>query len=89
MESADQIFFLDLPKSIRRYRIIKRFIRQKLRLEKSNYRPSLHILQKMFEWNDRFQNQDRKQLYHHLDLFSEKTFILRTKRDVNRSIDLI
>ncbi|MET1249277.1 DNA topology modulation protein FlaR [Sporolactobacillus sp. STCC-11] len=89
MQSADQILFLDPPNRVRQYRIVKRFIRQKLHLEKANYRPSLHILRRMFAWNAQFQNQDRKQVFHSLRSFSKKIVLLRTKRDINRIVDLI
>jgi adenylate kinase family enzyme len=89
MQSAGRILFLDPPNRVRQYRILKRFIRQKLCLEKANYRPSLHILRRMFEWNAQFQNQDRKQILHNLNLFLDKTIFLRTKKDVRNILNLI
>ncbi|EMA6343002.1 DNA topology modulation protein FlaR [Bacillus cytotoxicus] len=41
--SADLIIFLDTRYSIRSYRIIKRFFKQRLRIEKSNYKPTFGI----------------------------------------------
>ena len=54
--NADMIVFLDTRYSIRTYRIIKRFIKQKLRLEKSNYKPTFKMFIKMFKWNRYFEN---------------------------------
>ena len=41
---ADKIIFLDTPLYIRRYRIISRFIKQKVGYEKSNYKPTYNKL---------------------------------------------
>ncbi|WP_238018726.1 DNA topology modulation protein FlaR [Oceanobacillus jordanicus] len=43
---ADLIVFLDTKYSIRVYRIGKRFFKQKLRIEESNYKPTREILKK-------------------------------------------
>ncbi|MFQ3543844.1 DNA topology modulation protein FlaR [Halobacillus rhizosphaerae] len=56
LHNADMIIFLDTRYSIRTYRIIKRFIKQKLRLEKSNYKPTFKMFLKMFKWNRYFEN---------------------------------
>lgn len=53
--SADVIIFLDIRYSIRTYRIIKRFIKQKLQLEESNYKPTVDLFLKMFRWNRYFE----------------------------------
>ncbi|WP_246247486.1 DNA topology modulation protein FlaR [Piscibacillus halophilus] len=53
-EQADIIIFLNPKYSVRVYRIIQRFIKQKLRLEKSNYQPTFRIFIKMFKWNRYF-----------------------------------
>jgi adenylate kinase family enzyme len=89
MQRADRILFLDPPNRIRKYRILKRFVRQELRLEKANYRPTLHILRRMFEWNAQFQTQGRQQVLHDLALFQEKTVLLRTKKDIQNILNLI
>lgn len=54
---ADQIIFLDIPVKQRTWRIIKRYIRQLLELEKVNYKPSFTIFRKMFQWNKYFEKQ--------------------------------
>lgn len=47
--NADLIFLLDTKYSIRTYRIIKRFLKQKLRIEKANYKPTLAIFLKCLD----------------------------------------
>lgn len=52
---AELIIFLNTNYNVRKYRIIKRFFLQKLRLEKSNYTPTVDIFIKMFKWNKYFE----------------------------------
>ncbi|MBE6082150.1 hypothetical protein EQM13_06855 [Acidilutibacter cellobiosedens] len=52
---ADKIIFLDTPLYIRRYRIISRFIKQKVGYEKSNYKPTYDMLKHMFIWTNDFE----------------------------------
>lgn len=50
LQQVDQVIFIDLPLSVLRGRVIKRFIKQKLGIEKANYKPSLQFLRQMFVW---------------------------------------
>lgn len=52
---ADKIIFLDTPLYIRKYRIVSRFIKQKIGYEKSNYKPSYDMLKHMFIWTNEFE----------------------------------
>lgn len=51
---ADKIIFLDIPLYIRIYRIIFRFIKQKIGYEKSNCKPTYDMLKHMFKWTNDF-----------------------------------
>ncbi|GGI44655.1 DNA topology modulation protein [Paenibacillus marchantiophytorum] len=59
-QNADLIIFLDTPYAIRIIRITKRFILQKLGIEKANYKPTFTIFKKMFEWNAGFEKKLRQ-----------------------------
>lgn len=50
MKNADKIIVLDIPLKTRRYRIIKRWIKQNLGVEKCIYKPRLTVLKSMFRW---------------------------------------
>jgi len=50
MKNADKIIVLDIPLRIRKYRIVKRWIKQILGLEKCIYQPRLDMLKSMFRW---------------------------------------
>jgi adenylate kinase family enzyme len=60
--NADVIIFLDTDYSKRKYRIIRRFILQILKIEESNYKPSFHIFKNMFIWNANFENKIKPRL---------------------------
>jgi adenylate kinase family enzyme len=47
LQQVDQVIFLDLPQSVLKYRVFKRFLKQKIGIEKANYRPSLQFLKQM------------------------------------------
>lgn len=55
-ELADKVIFLDTPLHVRQYRIILRFIKQKLGIEKCNYEPTFDMLKHMFIWTQEFES---------------------------------
>lgn len=52
---ADKIIFLDTPLYIRIYRIITRFVRQKMGLEACHYHSNFTMLKCMFKWTKDFE----------------------------------
>ncbi|WP_456279082.1 DNA topology modulation protein FlaR [Bacillus sp. AK128] len=79
--NADLIIFLDPNYSVRTYRIIKRFIKQKLRLEKSNYIPTLEIFFKMFKWNRYFEEVGKVNFFSNYAKHRDKIEVVKsTKR---------
>ena len=59
MLQADQIVVLDYPLHVRKRRILKRWVKQKLGLEKCIYRPHLKMLRAMFRWVNNYEtNRD-------------------------------
>lgn len=57
LDLADKIIYLDVPIKIRKRRILFRFIKQKLNIEKCNYKPTVEMLKLMYKWTDDFENQ--------------------------------
>jgi adenylate kinase family enzyme len=84
---ADLIIFLDTNYSKRKYRIIRRFILQVLRLEKSNYKPNLDIFRKMFIWNDNFESKVKPKVIHKLAEYSSKSITLKETNEFISSLD--
>ncbi|MEH6942682.1 AAA family ATPase [Bacillus sp. JJ722] len=83
-QNADLIIFLDTKYSIRTYRIIKRFILQMFRLEKSNYTPKLEIFFKMFKWNKYFEEVGKPNFYNKFGIYSEKLLVVTNKRCIEK-----
>ena len=75
LDMADKIVLLDTKYNTRRIRIIKRYIKQKLRIEKSNYKPSIKMLKQMLIWNKRFE-YNKKELILKLDNYYDKLRIV-------------
>jgi len=68
---ADKIIFLDTPIYICKYRILSRFIKQKLKIEKCNYTPDFRMLKLMYKWMNNFKN-NRNKLEDSLKPYKEK-----------------
>lgn len=77
-DMADTIIFLDTPLRIRQYRIVSRFIKQKLGIEKCNYKPTFQMFRAMFKWTYDFERNKNK--YEDM-LLSYKHKLIRIKSD--------
>ncbi|MFX3640200.1 MAG: AAA family ATPase [Candidatus Pristimantibacillus sp.] len=75
--NADLIIFLDTDNSKRKYRIIRRFILQLLRIEKSNYKPTFELFRNMFIWNDNFESRIKPKVINKLGQYSSKSITLK------------
>jgi adenylate kinase family enzyme len=82
---AEIIILLDTPSFKRNYRIAKRWICQKLKLEKSNYRPTLKMLFLMYKWSNDFE-RTKDDILKILAPYKEKLIIMgdNTKYEQNR-----
>ncbi len=70
-EMADTIIFLDIPQWQRRLRIVTRFIKQRLGIEQSHYKPDFAMLRMMFKWTNDFE-RDRGSLEERLKMHEHK-----------------
>ncbi|QYR23916.1 AAA family ATPase [Paenibacillus sp. sptzw28] len=75
--NADLIIFLDTDYPKRKFRIVKRFILQLLRLEKSSYKPTFDIFRNMFIWNDNFENRIKPKVINKLEQYYSKSITLK------------
>jgi adenylate kinase family enzyme len=81
---AELIIFLDTYYTVRTYRIIKRFILQKIGIEKSNYSPTLKIFLKMFKWNRYFEEVGKPNFFKKYGRFSDKLLVVTNKTEIYR-----
>lgn len=77
--SADIIFVLLPPYRIRLYRIIHRFIKQKMNQETAHYKPTIHIVKMMFIWNHHFEEKNLFELQQLADSSHKKLTLLTSK----------
>ncbi|MDN4492537.1 AAA family ATPase [Ureibacillus aquaedulcis] len=82
--SAELIIFLDTKYSIRTYRIIKRFLKQKLRLEKANYKPTIDIFLKMFKWNRYFEEVGKVNFFDKYGKHKDKIEVINNANCINK-----
>ncbi|WP_255248187.1 DNA topology modulation protein FlaR [Terribacillus saccharophilus] len=80
--NAELIILLDPSYGIRNIRIIKRFLRQKLKMEMANYRPSIRIFLRMFKWNRYFEHTVKPFIFHRFPAYGHKIIIAESKLDV-------
>ncbi len=86
-EDADKIFVLDMPKRLYIYRIIKRFIKRKLGLEKGK-KESLKSVYNLLKWTDTFQNKSMFEINKILSAYPEKTVWLHSSKDVQKWLSI-
>lgn len=80
---------LDPPNRQRIYRIIKRFIKQKLHMEKANYKPTLEMFRKMFRWNRYFETVSKPQIVELLRPFEEKLYVLEDDKKMHEIMEVL
>lgn len=68
---ADKIYLLNVPRRTYRYRIIKRFIKRKLGLEKGK-KETIKSLKELLQWTDTYQENDMVEIKKLLEPYEEK-----------------
>ena len=74
LKMADKIIVIEPSYRVRKIRIFKRFIKQKLKIEKCNYKPTLKMLFNMFKWNKKYE-KEKKEFYKLLSKYEKKVEI--------------
>ena len=77
------IYILDLPKYIYKFRIIKRFIKRKLKLE-TGKKETLKSLLDLLKWTDKFQNENMKEIVKFLEIYKEKVYFIKNKKEIKK-----
>ena len=70
-EDADTIFLLNVPRYKYRYRIIQRYLRRKIGLEKGK-RESLRSLSELLKWADKYQQVNLVEIKKILEPYKDK-----------------
>jgi len=81
LEMSDKIIWINNKKIVRDFRIITRFIKQKLKIEKSYYKSNLKMLKSMFKWNREF---NKIKFQKRIKKYKDKLIILNNNKDINK-----
>lgn len=85
-KAADRIILLEVPVKVRNYRIIKRWIKQKLGIEKCIYNPRYEMLQCMLQWSKNY-DKGKDELKVRISPYQEKVVVLKNNIDVNAFLE--
>ena len=85
-EEADVIYVLDIPKWLYKFRIIKRFVKRKIGLEKGK-KETLKSVCKLLKWTDTFQNKNMKEIFRILEPHKEKVIFIKKKEEIYRILN--
>ena len=83
---VDQIIFLDIDKKTISKRIKRRYIKQKLKIEKSSYKPTKDMLNNMYKWNNNF---DDKEFLKRLYKYPKKLIIIKNKKELKKYLNSV
>lgn len=86
LKQADTIILIEVPLIVRYWRIIIRFIKQKIGIEKCNYKPGFAILKETLKWAKEY-DKDMEELKNRLSPYQDKTKVLKNKKDRNTFLD--
>lgn len=57
LEESSKIIYINIPLNIRKRRILIRFLKQRLGIEKCNYKPTSKMLKMMYVWTNEFEEK--------------------------------
>jgi adenylate kinase family enzyme len=86
-ESADLIILLDTPVKKRKYRILKRWIFQNLKIEEANYKPTIKMLKCMYKWSNGYE-KDREKLLEDIEAYKSKVVIITNSKTMSKEINI-
>lgn len=84
---ADKIIFLDIPLWKRKYRIMLRYIKQQLTIEKCHYKSDFKMLKLMYKWTKDFED-NRAEFEKMLDQYIDKLIVIQNVKSLNINEDL-
>ncbi|GIO31661.1 MULTISPECIES: hypothetical protein [Paenibacillus] len=86
-EHADLIFIIMPNRWVRDFRIIRRFLRTRLGLERANYKQSFNNLIEMaFVWNRKFDEVNMKEIMEITEPYRAKRIVVRKNKEILKYI---
>ena len=84
-QRADVIYVLDIPSYIYKYRIIMRFIKRKLGIEKGK-KETFKSVYNLLKWTNKYQNNNLKEIKKILEQYVSKVVWISDSREIDRII---
>ena len=85
-DEANKIYVLNMPKHLYKCRIIIRFIKRKLGMEKGK-KESLKSVYNLLKWTDTFQNENLRAIENILKKYNDKVIWFSSKKDVQHFLN--
>ena len=82
LDMADKIIFFDTSLWKRKYRILLRYIKQQLRVEKCHYKSDFKMLKSMYKWTKEFED-NRENFEKMLKQYENKLTITKNAKNLN------
>ena len=82
LKMADTIILLEISPRLRNYRIIKRWIKQRLGIEKCIYKPRYKMLKCMLQWSKDY-DEGKENLKDRISPYKEKVITLKNNKDIH------
>ncbi|WP_029451310.1 hypothetical protein [Clostridium algidicarnis] len=86
LKESYKIILLEISTKIRNYRIIKRWIKQRLGIEQCIYNPRYKMLKCMLRWSKDY-DLGKDNLKDRISTYQEKVIIIRNRKDINNFIE--
>ena len=83
LKAADTILLLEIPPIIRNCRIIKRWVRQRLGLEKCIYNPNFNMLRCMLRWSKDY-DLGKDKLKERISPYQKKVVVMKSNNEINK-----
>lgn len=80
-KQADKIFVLMIPPIVYKYRIVRRYFRRKIGIEKGK-KETLKSLIKLLKWTDKFDNENMIEIMNTLDKYKDKVLLISKSKDI-------
>ena len=81
-QRADVIYVLDIPSYIYKYRIIMRFIKRKLGIEKGK-KETFKSVYNLLKWTNKYQNNNLKEIKKILEQYASKVVWISDSREID------
>lgn len=86
LKEADTIILIEISTKIRNYRIIKRWIKQRLSIEKCIYNPRYEMLKCMLKWSKDY-DKGKDKFNERISPYQEKVITLRNNKDIKAFLE--